>query len=375
MLKRVTIQNFKSLRNVTVDLEPVTVLIGRSGTGKSNFVRALRFLRDYVDSGERAVNELSGWRHVLCATSAGEPLSFVVEFRAPGVSDVVSYELSFRMRDDKKSASFGAESLRIGARHVFAQSDAQWTHAPEVVDAPSPGQVVLKQLYGIPEVRVSHVVLTKGLGCYDFPGSVLSGSAGSKDPAGLNDDGVNYLGALDAINTNLTEFHREKDMRAALQRLNRTVTSVDLTADRAHVRVGHRVGDGKTLTFGLDQESEGFRRFLAHLIALYQQPAKQICIFEEPEKGIYPGALAILAEHFQAVAAAGRSQVILTTHSPELLKCFKPEQIRVVTMDEYETRIGPLAPEQKESLVENLMTADELLTVDEARPDLPSESA
>ena len=46
MLKRVHVRNFKSLGDVTVDLEPVTVLIGRSGTGKTNFVEALRFLRD-----------------------------------------------------------------------------------------------------------------------------------------------------------------------------------------------------------------------------------------------------------------------------------------------------------------------------------------
>ena len=38
MLKRVHITNFKSLADVVVDLEPLTVLIGRSGTGKTNFV-------------------------------------------------------------------------------------------------------------------------------------------------------------------------------------------------------------------------------------------------------------------------------------------------------------------------------------------------
>lgn len=38
MITRVRIQNFRSLVDVTVDLEPLTVLIGRSGTGKSNSV-------------------------------------------------------------------------------------------------------------------------------------------------------------------------------------------------------------------------------------------------------------------------------------------------------------------------------------------------
>ena len=47
MLKRIRIKNFRSL-NVTVDLDPVTVLVGKSGTGKTNFVEAIRFLRDII---------------------------------------------------------------------------------------------------------------------------------------------------------------------------------------------------------------------------------------------------------------------------------------------------------------------------------------
>jgi len=55
MIHRIRIQNFKSLRDVTVDLSPVTVFIGKSGTGKMNFAEAIRFLRDYLSSGARKV--------------------------------------------------------------------------------------------------------------------------------------------------------------------------------------------------------------------------------------------------------------------------------------------------------------------------------
>lgn len=41
MIEQITVRNFKSIRSVTVNLEPVTVLIGRSGTGKSNFLGAI----------------------------------------------------------------------------------------------------------------------------------------------------------------------------------------------------------------------------------------------------------------------------------------------------------------------------------------------
>jgi len=53
MIHRIRIQNYKSIRDVTVELSPVTVLIGRSGTGKTNFCEAIRLLRDLL-MGSRA---------------------------------------------------------------------------------------------------------------------------------------------------------------------------------------------------------------------------------------------------------------------------------------------------------------------------------
>lgn len=55
MIEHIRIQNFKSIRDASVDLSPVTVLIGRSGVGKSNFLRAIRFFRNYLTTGEAAV--------------------------------------------------------------------------------------------------------------------------------------------------------------------------------------------------------------------------------------------------------------------------------------------------------------------------------
>ncbi|HVC92119.1 MAG TPA: AAA family ATPase, partial [Pirellulales bacterium] len=123
------------------------------------------------------------------------------------------------------------------------------------------------------------------------------------------------------------------------------------------------------------QQSEGFRRFLAHLIALYQSPPKLVMAFEEPEKGIFPGALEVLADEFKACATQGRGQIIMTTHSPGLLDHFEPEQIRVVDLNGFETNIGPIAQEQIESVKERLLSAGELLTVDFARIAVPTTAA
>ncbi len=144
---------------------------------------------------------------------------------------------------------------------------------------------------------------------------------------------------------------RYGSMVAALQQINPIVSSVELNDIRqpSHVVVGHKF-NGKTLPLQLSQESAGFRRFYAHLLALYQRPSKQMLLFEHPEDGIHPGVLSLLAEEFNAASADRRGQVILTTHSPDFLDHFAAEQIRVVELDGLQTRIGPVSDEQREAV-------------------------
>jgi hypothetical protein len=118
-----------------------------------------------------------------------------------------------------------------------------------------------------------------------------------------------------------------------------------------------------------------FDRVLCEPARENQLPPKQTLIFEHPEDGIHPGALALLAEEFKAAPEQGHGQVILTTHSPKLLDHFDVEQIRVVELAGLETRIGFISAEQKEAIRDRLLEPGELLTVDPARMQLETTDA
>src|SRR5579859_2427131 len=60
-INHVHIENFKSLANVDVDLTDLNVLVGVNGSGKSNFIDALKFVRDALDMGlNNALNSRGG---------------------------------------------------------------------------------------------------------------------------------------------------------------------------------------------------------------------------------------------------------------------------------------------------------------------------
>jgi hypothetical protein len=238
-----------------------------------------------------------------------------------------------------------------------------------LVPVPKPGPPAIGRIPSISEVVIAYTALTSGIGCYRFPATVLATKQSSSGGiSGLQDNAGNYLQALKEIVSNLQDLNVRRNITAILQRLNPSISAVELDSIQSptQVVVGHRL-DQKTLSLSLAQESDGLRRFYAHLLALYQLPPKQTLVFEEPENGIYPGALALLADEFKSAPAAGRGQVILTTHSPELLDRFAAEEIRVVVLDGFQTRIGKVSQEQKEAIREQLLHPGELLTVDPAR--------
>ena len=84
MIKRIKISDFKSIRELDLSLDPVTVLVGRSGTGKSNIVQALRFLRNYLLGGDNAINYELGWERII-PVGVNKPKTLIqVTFSLPG---------------------------------------------------------------------------------------------------------------------------------------------------------------------------------------------------------------------------------------------------------------------------------------------------
>ena len=116
------------------------------------------------------------------------------------------------------------------------------------------------------------------------------------------------------------------------------------------------------LWFPIDQESDGTLRVLALLAALYQKAPNHLIAIEEPELSIHPGALAVLSEVIEE--AATRSQVIITTQSPDLISRFHADQLRVVEMVDGETHIGPIDEGQRESINKQLFSGGDLLRIE-----------
>jgi len=117
------------------------------------------------------------------------------------------------------------------------------------------------------------------------------------------------------------------------------------------------------------QESDGTLRLLALLTAMYQQPPLYMLVIEEPELTVHPEALAVLVDLL--IERSAYQQVLITTHSPDLLNCLPAETLRIVELEGGTTKIGPLSEEQKAVVEAKYFKMGDLLRLEGLRRELP----
>jgi predicted ATPase len=103
---------------------------------------------------------------------------------------------------------------------------------------------------------------------------------------------------------------------------------------------------GSDMVFGPHTLSDGTLRFIC-LATLFLQPPDQMpatIVLEEPELGLHPYAIVLLAEMVRS--AAEHTQVILATQSVTLVNQFSPEDLLIVDRVEGASSIRRLSPEE-----------------------------
>jgi hypothetical protein len=118
--------------------------------------------------------------------------------------------------------------------------------------------------------------------------------------------------------------------------------------------------------------SDGTLRVFGALVALFQgvgDDSVRLVGIEEPETALHPAAFAALREALQR--AAEKTQVLVTSHSPDLLddSGLSPATLLAVVSEGGESRIAPIDAASRQMLEEHLFTTGELMRLNQLGPD------
>ena len=378
MITRVQIKNFRNLADVDVHLGPLTVLVGRNGAGKSTFLDALRFVRDALKNGmDTAINQSGGIGAIRYKSPQVDPddIEIALEMTlARGAEGKARYSFSIGTKQTEyrrvKSEALQFEMKPNAINELgFETKSGQWVNSPAdaiVNQKPMFGIPIPPNILMLPALPMFFSVMDavlRGLtetSCYSVFPNTLRIPQRQSSVSLLSEDGQNLATTLQSI---LRDGEFQQDLVSALARIVEGVQDIRVVELGGYLAVELKKTQGRySLWFPLAQESDGTLRVLALLAALYQKAPHTLIAIEEPELSIHPGALAVLSEVIEE--AATRSQVIITTQSPDLISRFSADQLRVVEMVDGNTHIGPIEEGQRKAINTQLFSAGDLLRIE-----------
>lgn len=384
MLRKVYVRNYKSIGEVEVTLERFTVLIGPNGSGKSNFVDAIRFMRDALNLGlDIAISHRRGIRAIR-RWSSRRPFDVAItlelafpdpELALPdGIQTTYGIELgSERGGEYRIKREFCQTTKTDGTEDGFEVQEGHIVRFPKALELPTlpepqPVRFLLFPFLGA-AVALQAWNFLRSIGFYHPLPNAIRASAYMPviTPPPLLEHGENLPFVLRTLQQHHPDAFRQ--ISEHLRWLVPGFKSLKPSQLGDMLEVEH--GDENTTFAELEfwQESDGTLRLLALLTAMYQQPPLSMLVIEEPELTVHPEALALLVDLL--VERSAHQQILITTHSPDLLNRLPAETLRIVELEDGTTKIGPLEEEQKKVVEAKYFRMGDLLRLEGLRRELP----
>lgn len=373
MINAICVQNFRSIKDMTVRLGPLNVLLGKNGAGKSNFLDSLAFLADVTEIGVRAAllrENRRSFEDVVYARELHQIMAIQIEAWSNRLGfaeddDLLFYQVGFGLNPTTgRDVEVGAEQLWRAHHPVLVDAtrlhpDGQiFEHLPAnkapLLDAQrvwredsaaaetfafSTQRTALSQLAD--RMRYPHAIALvnalRQFKVFRLDPQAMRRPATVKYQAELEPDGGNLAAVLDEMDRTVLEAITT-ELRVAVPGLD----SIRLEPAGPGQKV-ITIREKNNLTFYPHQLSDGTLRFLAMAAIAHGAVAAPLLAIEEPENGISPARLFQLVELFRSHASTGQ-QIILTTHAPYLVDCLQPDELIIFTRNGGPTHLVQLTP-------------------------------
>ncbi|MBI5847041.1 MAG: AAA family ATPase [Nitrospirae bacterium] len=321
-LEKITIKNFKSIREQTLALNGLNVFIGSNGAGKSNLIEVFRFLRELVTQNLAGYTAIKGGADNLLyfGRKTSPEMELFLEFGEGDTSN--AYRVKLRGTDQDslivwEETAYYHEKKRYPKpydKHIgSAEKESQLRHANHI----SARQV----LRDLESYRVYHFHDTSDT-------AAVKGTCDVEDNRFLRPQADNlaaflywlqekkpdYLANIEDTVRQIAPFF--DGFRLAPSRLNEAKIQIEWKEK------------GSDAYFSASSLSDGTLRFICLVTLLFQPELPAVVLLDEPELGLHPAAVTLLADLLSS--AATRTQVLVATQSVTLVNHFEPKQVWTV---------------------------------------------
>lgn len=322
-LDQIGIRGFRSIRNQTLTLEPLNVLIGANGAGKSNFLETFHFVKQVINQNLAHYTLAQGGAdEILYRGREHSPeMIFKFDFTNEAESAPSSYEV--------KLASTDQDLLFLGKETLYAHTPDLFSQQHEIAIGHNLRESNLNNLKSKSKIIKDTCLNLQNCRRYDFRSA--SASAPSRRPCPLHD---NRFLRPRAENLAACLYLMRETQPVTFELLEGQVRQVASFFDAFHLEPllldPEKIQlewkeQGNDRHFSVSSMSDGTLRFICLATLLIQPKLPNLVLLDEPEIGLHPHAIAHLAGLLRL--AAQRTQLIVATQSVTLINQLTPAEI------------------------------------------------
>ncbi len=312
----ISLWNWRNFQRVDMDLQARVFLVGPNASGKSNFLDVFKFLRDIVSVGggfQGAVKERGGVSS-LRALSARKysDIGIMVRLGNAERDDLWEYELTFR-QDERNLPVIAKERVARCGNEVIARPSAQDEEDPERLT-----QTYLEQVNVNKDFREVADFLKTTRYLHLVPQLVREPdrSVGYKnDPYG-SDFLKQVMGRSKEERDSMLR-RIERALSVAVPQLSEIKVEFD-SIGKPHLYGRYKHWKPQEAWQTEQQLSDGTLRLLGILWALLDDGGP--LLLEEPELSLHPAIIRYVPQIFSRVQLKSDRQILISTHSSELLQ-------------------------------------------------------
>ncbi len=330
-IARVSIQGFRSLMDISdLELPQLTVLIGSNGAGKSNLIRFFSML-GWMLRGQHlqefVLRHGGGDDQLFMGSKHTQAISASLHIQTPQGDNEYAFELSYNPSQD--NLYFSREAFRFSRKGSMQPN--QWF---ELAMPARESQLIDLASQGDTRKKTAKTIATLLQRCATYQFHDTSEQANIKkswdvsDCAWLRHDGGNLAAILYRLHEH--DHQRYQMIVRQIQRVLPTFSHFVL--DPMYEKIALRwQGKQSEKTFGAHLTSDGSLRLFC-LLTLINLPAEMlpdVLFLDEPELGLHPHAITLVAAGLKRIAR--HQQVFIATQSPALVDCFELENMIVAS--------------------------------------------
>jgi predicted ATPase len=327
ILERAKISGFKSIRKQELELRPLNVFIGGNGSGKSNLIGAFRFLKEIVGQNLAGYTQSKGGADSMLyyGRKQSPQMELDVEFGAGGATNRYHVELAGANDDtlyiSQETAYYHEKQYSKPFEWPIATNARESGLAEQKGRHICPGQI----LQDLESYRVYHFHDT-------------SDTAPAKAYCDVEDNRF-FRPQAENLAAFLYYLQQQKPQNFSL--IQDTVRQIApffkqfqlaparLNPTKIRLEWSER---GSEAYFNASSLSDGTLRFICLSVLLLQPNLSPLILIDEPELGLHPAAITVLANMLES--AATKTQVIVATQSVTLVNQFKPEDVWTVDRED-----------------------------------------